>query len=108
MTVLILVTTLACFLHYSTSKRAAITKETKLLFWLNKKNKFTKIAALVIFILSLLLAVYTFGLGAGVLTLLTLIILIWSLIVLITPLKIIGYKLMLVVFLLALFLEQTL
>ncbi|WKB81409.1 hypothetical protein QYR09_16865 [Cellulophaga lytica] len=108
MSVLILVTTIACLLHYSTSKRAVITNDTKLLYWLHKRNILAKISALVVFVISFILAIYTLGFGAGILTFLLLVMLLWSLIVLLTPLKIIDYKLVLVIFVLAIFLEQTL
>lgn len=108
MSVLILVTTIACLLHYSTSKRAVITNDTKVLYWLHKRDKLAKISALVLFVFGLFLAIYTLGFGAGVLTFLLLVMLLWSLIVLLTPLKFIDYKLVLVIFVLAIILEQTL
>ncbi|MGJ8734060.1 MAG: hypothetical protein ACSHW4_12970 [Cellulophaga sp.] len=108
MTILILVTTLACLLHYSTSKRAVITKQFKLLFWLHNKPKSVKIAAIVLFLYSLFLAVYAFGLGAGLIIFTIILILSWSLIVLLTPLKIVNYKLLTLLFLVAFLLEKSL
>ncbi|EWH13536.1 hypothetical protein KLA_09329 [Cellulophaga geojensis KL-A] len=108
MTVLILVTTLACLLHYSTSKRAVITKEFKLLFWLHNKQKSVKIAAIVLFLFGLFLAIYTFGLGAGFIIFTILLMLSWSLIVLLAPLKIVNYKLLTLLFLVAFLLEKSL
>lgn len=107
MTILILVTTLACLLHYSTSKRAVITKEFKLLFWLHNK-KSVKIAAIVLFVFGLFLAIYTFGLGAGCIIFTILLMLSWSLIVLLAPLKIVNYKLLTLLFLVAFLLEKSL
>ncbi|PKB44020.1 hypothetical protein AX016_2231 [Cellulophaga sp. RHA19] len=108
MTILILVTTLACLLHYSTSKRAVITKQFKLLFWLHNKPKSVKIAAIVLFLYSFFLAVYAFGLGAGLIIFTIILMLSWSLIVLLAPLKIVNYKLLTLLFLVAFLLEKSL
>lgn len=108
MSLLILVTSIACFLSYSTSKRAVITKETKLLFWLHSNGKITKITTIVFFTLSTVFAIYTLGIAAGILTLFILIMLIWSLLVLLVPLQIVNYKLLLAIILISFFLEQTL
>lgn len=83
---------LSCYLLYSSSKRIAVATNLKFQSLLQKKSKISKLLGLAVLTSGILVAIDSFGLGAGIFTVILAMMVLWSLLVLLVPLQIVNYK----------------
>ncbi len=83
---------------YNTSAKAILTGDSKLELWFRNNSSNAKIGGLLLLIASLLLVVMQKGIGAGTFMFFVILMTIASLIVLLSPLKILNLKTALIVF----------
>ncbi len=95
---------LSFYLFYNTSKKVKYnSKKTE--NWINENIQLTKIIAAILLIISIILNIYLFGFGAGSLLFIIVFMTIGSLIIILTPLKLIRYKSVLLLFITSLLFE---
>jgi len=93
---------LAC---YNTSQKAVLTGETKAELWLQNHVSNSRILGLSLFIASLILFCMIKGIGAGTFVFFVMLMTFGSLIVILSPLKILNLKTGAILFLIALIIE---
>lgn len=93
------------YFFYNTSKKTVKHNYNKLENWIDENIQLTKIIATILLIISLILNIYVFGFGAGSLLFFILFMTIGSLIIILTPLKLIRYKSALLLFIISLLFE---
>ena len=93
------------YFFYNTSKKTVKHNYKKLENWIDENIQLTKIIATILLIISLILNIYVFGFGAGSLLFFILFMTIGSLIITLTPLKLIRYKSALLLFIISLLFE---
>ncbi|RZJ52428.1 MAG: hypothetical protein EOO44_11815 [Flavobacterium sp.] len=93
------------YLFYYTSKRAVLSYDYGFEKWMNNNPKQTKITGLVFLLLAYSFWLFTNALGSGTLLFFIQLMTIGSLIIILTPLKVINSKSVLVIFILAGLLE---
>lgn len=101
----ILLTFFSFYMWYNTSRRAVRYLGFGFENWMNMHSAHTKIVATFLCICSLILYIVSFGIGSGTLLFFTVLMTFGSMIVLLTPLHIITYKSISLIFLGALIIE---
>jgi hypothetical protein len=96
---------LGCYALYNTSEKAYVSDNFSLQKWFQSNNLFTQITGVTFLLTGLLLSISFFGLSAGVITWIVAVSLFLSLIILITPLRVINYAFLTVLFTLTLLIE---
>ncbi|MBD3581853.1 hypothetical protein [Flavobacterium selenitireducens] len=96
---------LGFFAGYNTSQKAVLTGDTKIELWLRSNAPNARIAGLLLLIAALLVLVTDKGIGAGTFVFFVMLMTFGSLIVLLSPLKIITLKTAGIAFALALAIE---
>lgn len=91
-TLSILLVIIAFYLHYTTSEKMDSQKLLGFEFLLIQQKKQCKAASFLLLILSCMLCIKVFGLGAGIFSFFIYLMTFGSLIVLLAPLKIFNYK----------------
>ncbi|WP_274638978.1 hypothetical protein [Tenacibaculum larymnensis] len=82
---------LGCYSLYNSSEKAHLTKNTLLQKWLQNNKRNANIIGVITLLVGLLLSINFLGLSAGIITWIVAISLFLSLIILITPLRVINY-----------------
>ncbi|MCM5661418.1 DUF3325 family protein [Galbibacter mesophilus] len=90
---------------YNSSKRAALNT-SKIEVWLQKNLKISKVTAILLLSISLVLSIFENGFASGTLLWFILLMTLGSLTILLAPLKIMSYKTVLVVFTCILWIEN--
>ncbi len=103
--VLIVIMFLACYLFYNTSQKTSIVFKSYLEKSLGSNKQLSKIIGGSLLLISLIIASINFGLFTGSLFWLSSLMLLMSLLILITPLNIVNYKLLVILFLVLLLIE---
>ncbi|MDO6674118.1 hypothetical protein Q4517_00965 [Tenacibaculum sp. 1_MG-2023] len=96
---------IGCYALYSTSEKAFLIKNTPLQKWFHNNKRNTKIIGKITLLIGLLFSINFFGLSAGIITWIVTASLFLSLIVLITPLRVINYAFLYVLFTLTFLIE---
>ncbi len=96
---------LGCYSLYNSSEKAHLTKNTLLQKWLQNNKRNTNIIGIITLLTSLFLSINFFGLSAGIITWIVSTSLFLSLIILITPLRVINYVSLAVLFTLTFLIE---
>ncbi|GFD99227.1 hypothetical protein KUL156_18200 [Alteromonas sp. KUL156] len=104
-TVTLFLILIGCYALYSTSEKALLIKNTRLQKWFHNNKRNTKIIGTITLLISLLLSITFFGLSAGIITWIVAASLFLSLIVLITPLRVINYAFLTALFMLTFLIE---
>lgn len=92
-------------MFYNTSKRAVKYIGFGFENWLSDNLEYTKILATFLCICSLALHIISFGIGSGILLFFIVFMTLGSIIILLTPLKLVSYKSVLLIFSTSLFIE---
>ncbi|WP_285652698.1 hypothetical protein [Allomuricauda sp. NBRC 101325] len=87
-----LLTFLAFYLSYGTSKKMAAIGSLGLEKWCGEHKKPSQLASLALMILSLGLSCFYWGLGSGTFTFLILLMTVASLVILLAPLRLLNYR----------------
>ncbi|CAM1358432.1 conserved membrane hypothetical protein [Tenacibaculum litoreum] len=82
---------IGCYALYNTSEKAYVSDNFSLQKWFQSNNLFTQITGVTFLLTGLLLSISFFGLSAGVITWIVATSLFLSLIILITPLRVINH-----------------
>ncbi|NUY80404.1 hypothetical protein HUK80_05815 [Flavobacterium sp. MAH-1] len=93
------------FSGYNSSRKAVLTGDSKLELWLRNNPSNAKTAGLLLLIAALLLLVMNRGIGAGTFVFFVMLIVFGSLIVLLSPLKIVTLKTAGIAFVIAISIE---
>lgn len=96
---------IGCYALYNTSEKTSLTKNTILQKWLQNNKPYANIIGVTILLISLLLSVNFFGLSAGIIAWIVTTSLFLSLIILITPLRVINYTFLTALFMLTFLIE---
>ncbi|RLK02972.1 hypothetical protein [Tenacibaculum discolor] len=104
-TVTFLIIFLGCYALYNTSEKAYLSNTFSLQKWFQSHKHFTNIIGLIFLLVGLLLSITFFGLSAGIITWIVAVSLFLSLIILITPLRMINYAFLTVLFTLTFLIE---
>lgn len=83
---------LGCFALYNTSQKAPLQPSSFLEDWLQKNKQKSKVIGSVILTISVIVSIYKLGTTSGFLFFLFTITALFSAIIIITPLKKVGYK----------------
>jgi len=105
MTAVALVVFLGFLCFYNTSKKAQLFQSTKCEIWLQENPQIAKYIGAILLFLGLMLAIKQSGMGAGMFTFTVFLMAAGSLIVMVSPLRFINYKVVAGVFVLLLILE---
>ena len=103
--ILILIIFTGCFFIYNTSKKALLKENNFIDNWLQTNKKRAKKSAVLILLLTLIIASFLFGAISGILFWLFTVTLLLSLIILLFPLNIVKKKPLLVLFITILLFE---
>lgn len=90
-TVTFLTIFLGCYALYNTSKKATLTKDGAIQKWLQNNVLYAKTTGICFLLISITLSLTLFGLSGGIITWLIAASVMFSLILLIAPFKIINY-----------------
>ncbi|AGA79540.1 hypothetical protein [Echinicola vietnamensis] len=90
---------------YNTSKKAPLLLSNHLEKWAHSHPGPAKAIGLLLLSLGMLIAMFDSGVGAGMFTFLVILMTVASLVVVVTPLKFVGYRSLLVLFAISLMLE---
>lgn len=96
---------IGCYALYSASEKAFLINNTRLQKWFHNNKRNTKLIGTTTLLISLLLSITFFGLSAGIITWIVATSLFLSLIILITPLKVINYTFLTALFMLTFLIE---
>lgn len=96
---------LGSYFSYSTSKKAILNSDFALNRWVTSNIKFSKIIGILLLLASLILSIVYFGTTSGILFWLISLLIVLGLIIIITPLKKLTYKHILILFLIILTFE---
>ena len=107
-TSIILLTFLASFVLYNTSKKAMLQQSSSVEKWLQTNEKTAKIIGILTLIIAATTATFHFGITAGILFWLITLMTILSLLVILYPFKKINYKHLIGIFTIILIIELTL
>ncbi|GAB3652094.1 hypothetical protein GCM10028791_21430 [Echinicola sediminis] len=105
MTLMALIVFLGFFCFYNTSKKAQLFQSTKLERWLQDNPQSAKYSGTVLLIWGLIVAIFTSGTGSGIFTYAVFIMAAGSLVVMLSPLRFVSYKVIAGVFVFSLILE---
>lgn len=97
-TSIVLIIFLGSIVLYSRSEKAVLDEQTRLGKWLQDHNKESKIIGIVSIVISLILACLTLGLMPGIMIWLIVLMITLSLLIIFSPLKIVKYKSLLILF----------
>ena len=89
-----LLTFIAFYLFYGTSKKMASVGELGIMKWTGENRKIAQIAGLALMVFSLGLSCFYWGLGSGTFTFFILLMTVASLVVLLAPLRLLNYRLL--------------
>ncbi|AWW32817.1 hypothetical protein DN752_23220 [Echinicola strongylocentroti] len=89
---------LGFYLLYNTSKKAQLHQTHRLEIWAHHYPNQSKVIGLLLFLVGLLIAVFDSGLGAGIFTFFVLLMTIGSLVVVVTPIRFLNFKTLIVLF----------
>ncbi len=101
----IIILTLAFYIFYNTSEKSVKNHVLGFEKWIQKKKGFAKTTGLFMLINAYVILLFYFGFGAGSLLFFIILMTFGSLIIVLTPLKMINYKNMLLVVLFSLCVE---
>ena len=104
-TLLVLFSLLSSYAFYLTSQKAQLSNSNSVSVWLQKHTTLAKAIGIACLIIAAILAIASMGLTSGTLLGLMLFSIILSLVIVLTPLKIIGFKQLLGLFLFIIILE---
>lgn len=96
---------IGCYALYNTSEKTILTKNTFLQKWLQNNKRNANIIGVITLFVSLLLSINFFGLSAGIITWIVTTSVFLSLIILITPLRVINYAFLSALFTLTFLIE---
>ncbi|MFT7899810.1 hypothetical protein VBY74_07485 [Tenacibaculum ascidiaceicola] len=82
---------IGCYALYNTSEKAYLSDTFTLQKWFQSNRFFTKITGVILLLIGLFLSIAFFGLSAGIITWIVATSLFLSLIILITPLRVINH-----------------
>ena len=103
--ILIAIIFLGCYLFYNTSQKTTVTSVKNLEEKLGNNRQLSKTIGLSFLLITLLLAAINFGVFSGILFWLVSLMLLMSLLIIITPLNLINYKFLVLLFLVLLLIE---
>lgn len=101
----IIILTLAFYLFYNTSERSVKNHVLGFEEWVQEKKGLAKITGLCMFTIAYLILSHFFGLGTGSLLFFIILMTLGSMIIVLTPLKMVNYKNLLLVVLFSLCIE---
>lgn len=101
----IIILTLAFYFFYNTSERSVKSHVLGFEKWIQKKKGLAKTTGMVMLIIAYLILLFYYGIGTGTLLFFIILMTFGSLIILLTPLKMINYKNLLLVVLFSLCVE---
>ncbi|MBO0343512.1 MAG: hypothetical protein ACTHOM_08845 [Allomuricauda sp.] len=104
-TLISLLTFIAFYLLYGTSKKMASVGVFGLEKWTGEHKKSAQLASLALMILSLGLSCFYWGLGSGTFSFLILLMTVASLVILLAPLRLLNYRFLGILLLCAVFFE---
>jgi hypothetical protein len=104
-TIVVFLLFISFYFFYNTSKRAVKHDGFKVEKWISNNGLITKVIACVCALLSLIFNILIFGFGSGILLFFVLLMTQASLIIVLTPLKLINYKSLIVLAVICLFFE---
>lgn len=107
-TVISLLTFIAFYLLYGTSKKMAAVGELGLEKWTGEHRKASRYASLALMILSLGLSCFYWGLGSGTFAFFILLMTVASLVILLAPLRLLNYPFLGILFLCSILFETLL
>lgn len=107
-TLISLLTFIAFYLLYGTSKKMVAVGELGIEKWTGENKKIAQIASMALMIFSLGLSCFYWGLGSGVFTFLILLMTVASLVILLAPLRLLNYRFLGVLFLCSILFETLL
>ena len=107
-TLISLLTFVAFYLLYSTSKKMAAASELGAEKWIGEHKKASQLASLALMILSLGLSCFYWGIGSGTFTYIILLMTVASLIILLAPLRLMNYRFLGILFLCSILFETLL
>lgn len=90
---------------YHTSKRAWLNRSLKVEAWMQANRKQSRWAGLMLLLAAIVLSVLHYGFGAGIFAFFVILMTVGSLIVILAPLRFVGYGALALVFVLALTFE---
>jgi len=102
---IILCTFFSFYMLYNSSKRAIKYRGFGFENWMNSHTTFTKLFAMFLGVCALVAAIFIFGIGGGVLLFGMVLMTLGSVVVLLTPLQLVTYKSVFLLFFSALFIE---
>lgn len=101
----IIILSLAFYLFYNTSERSVKNHVLGFEKWIQKKKGFAKITGLFMLTIAYLILLFYFGIGTGSLLFFIILMTFGSLIIVLTPLRMVNYKNLLLVVLFSLCIE---
>ncbi|MBO0329125.1 hypothetical protein [[Muricauda] lutisoli] len=104
-TLISLLTFIAFYLLYGTSKKMAFVGELGSEKWAGEYKKIAQLTGLALMIFSLGLSCFYWGLGSGTFSFLVLLMTVASLVILLAPLRFLNYRFLGILFLCAVFFE---
>lgn len=104
----ILLIFMASFVFYNTSKKAQLSSKTIIKTWIKYNRQYSKIIGTLLLVTALVLSINNFGFTSGILFWLITLMSLLSLIIVISPLQKVNYKLLALVFIVVFILELTL
>ncbi|WP_115899753.1 hypothetical protein [Tenacibaculum gallaicum] len=96
---------IGCYALYNTSEKALLIKNTLLQKWFHNNKRNTSIIGVITLLIGLLLSINFFGLSAGIITWIVTASIFLSLIILITPLRVVNYTFLTALFMLTFLIE---
>ena len=92
MILLIYCVAISCYLLYASSNRLSVQPSDTLRVWLQSHAKYTKLTGFLLLVISLLTAISSIGVGFGIFTVILSMMCVWSLLIILSPLRIFRYK----------------
>ncbi|MBC9795972.1 hypothetical protein [Sinomicrobium weinanense] len=104
-TLITLISFLGFYAHYQASKKALLSRTLRVEQWMQANRKQSRVVGLLFLLMAVVLSVFYYGFGAGVFAFFVILMTVGSLIVLLAPLRFVGYRTLALILILALTFE---